>query len=246
MIGNDQLSAYLDGELSLAEAQSVEAALAADADLRGQLERMRRTDRGVKTAMDALLAQPASDRLAQAIRAATAASEGKSDNVVAFKPRSSWPRKALWPTAIAAALVGGVMVGQQMPAGGSDWSTPNGEAAPVAGRSMAAALNGAASGAHVTLASNQIMTPVMTFTSRDGALCRQFDMAGAKGRQSALACRNSDRAWGLVALSTTRSAGGGYQTASGPGDDVVSAVADRLIKGEPMDAAAEAVALSRR
>jgi hypothetical protein len=38
-------------------------------------------------------------------------------------------------------------------------------------------------------------------------------------------------------------AGGDYRTASGAGDDPVSAMTDRLIKGEPLDAAGEAAAL---
>jgi hypothetical protein len=112
---------------------------------------------------------------------------------------------------------------------------------------MAAALATAPSGAHVTLASGRTFTPVMTFASRDGGLCRQFGLDGPGGREAGLACRTDGKAWRLAAMAAGAPAAsaGGYRTAAGPGDDAVSAMADRLIQGEPMDAAAEAAALRR-
>lgn len=134
------------------------------------------------------------------------------------------------------------------PAGTADWVSRAGDSAPQAGPAMAAALRGAASGVHFTLASGRTLTPVMTFASRDGSLCRQFDVAAAQDRQRGLACRTPHQAWRLVILTTTASAtsSGDYRVASGPGDDPVSAMADRLIRGEPMDAAAETAALRSR
>jgi negative regulator of sigma E activity len=250
MISHEQLSAYLDGEATPSEVQEIEAALEANAGLRDRLDRLQRGDAEVQAAMNALLERPAPDRLAQAVRAAAANPDPRSlgENVVALKTRAPLARRALWPVAIAASLVAGVMIGHLSPSGpGSvDWtSSPGG---PQAGKAMSLALDVAASGAHATLASGRTMTPVMTFTSRDGSLCRQFEVAGAGGRQSGLACRADPKTWRLVALMASGPAGpaGGYRTAAGPGDDAVSAVSDRLIKGEPMDAAAEAAALKTR
>jgi hypothetical protein len=88
-------------------------------------------------------------------------------------------------------------------------------------------------------------TAVLTFASQSGELCRQFEIAGRGARQSGLACRSGADAWRLVALTSAgpTAGAGDYQTAGGPGADPVSAVADRLIKGEPMDATQEAAAL---
>ena len=252
MITQDQLSAYLDGETTAKEAKAIEAALEADGDLRARLDRLQRNDQEVTAAMDSLLERPVPDRLAEAIRAGTAARRPQplNDNAAAPAPRRGWAQRAIWPSAIAAALVGGVMIGQLAPSGAlrggdADWTSAAG--APQAGKAMAMALSTATSGAHVTLAANRTMTPVMTFASRDGGLCRQFEVNGAAGGQNGLACRAAGKAWRLVALVDAPAAsGGGYRTAAGPGGDAVSAVADRLIQGEPMDAAAEAAALRSR
>ena len=254
MISQEDLSAYLDGEATVERTREIEAALEADPQLRVRLDRLQQTDLKVAEAMDSLLETPVPDRLAGAVRAALAAQEPRplNDNVLAPRPRAGWRARALWPSALAAALVGGVMLGHFAPfgAGGAgDWITPPGAAAPVAGRTMAAALGAAGSGAHVTLASGRTLTPVMTFASQDGGLCRQFDLAGAGGRESGLACRSGGQAWRLVALTPNGPAAataGGYRTAAGPGEDPVSALAGKLIRGEPMDATAEAAALRGR
>lgn len=248
MIGKDELSAYMDGEAPPARAREIEAALAADPDLRARLERLRRNDLNVKAAMDSLLERPGSDRLEAAVRAAVAAHEtpAPATNVVALNPRAPLARQAFWPSAIAAALVGGVLLGHFAPLGGAstaDWTT--GAGAPQAGKAMAAALGAAASGARVTLASGRTLSPVMTFAARDGGLCRQFRIEGPGVQEDALACRGAGETWRLVAMvaAAPPASGGGYRTAAGPGDDAVSAMAGRLMQGEPMDAAAEASAL---
>jgi len=254
MIGQEDLSAYLDGEATVERTREIEAALEADPQLRARLDRLQHTDLNVTAAMDSLLERPVPDRLADAVRAKIAAHEPKPTNDnVALTPRAGWRDRAVWPSAIAAALVAGVMLGHFAPLGRAqpgDWTIPAGASAPQAGQAMAAALGDARSGAHVTLASGHTLTPVMTFASQDGGLCRQFDLAGAGARQSGVACRSDGKAWRLVALTPAApalsSAGGGYQTAAGPGEDPVSALAGKLIKGEPMDATAEAAALHRR
>jgi hypothetical protein len=252
VITQDELSLYLDGEATAARAREIETALQADPDLRARLDGLRRNDLNLKSAMDRVLERPVPDRLAESVRAALAsrAAQPVADNVVPLKPRARVGRAALWPSAIAAALVGGVMIGHFAPIGAGpqgDW-TSDATGAPQAGKAMAAALSSASSGAHVTLASGRAMTPVMTFASRDGGLCRQFDVDAAGARRSGLACRDDHAAWRLVAMAQAASpaTGSGYRTAAGPGDDAVSAMADRLIKGEPMDAAAEAAALKAR
>ncbi len=253
MITPEDLSAYLDGEAPVSKVREIEAALEADAGLRAKIDRMQTRDQEIKTAMDTLLERSVPDRLAEAVRASLTAREPlpQNDNVVALKPRGGWAARALWPSAIAAALVGGVMVGQLSPFGspaGADWTSDRSAGVPIAGKAVAAALSSAGSGAHVILAANRTLTPVMTFAGRDGSLCRQFELAGSAGRQSGLACRGDRAAWRLVALTSSGPAGpaGGYRTAAGPGEDAVSAMAERLIKGEPMDAAAEATALRNR
>ena len=249
MIRDEDLAVYLDGETDAERTRAIEAALNVDADLRARLGRLQRSDHDVKAAFDRLLDSPVPDRLLQSVRAAAAvqAPLQPTGEVVALRPRRSPPRWA-WPASIAAALVGGVLVGNL--AGpvvadrGADWRATAGSP-PQAVGALAAGLSGSPSGVAVSLPGGRKAKPVLTFASRSGQLCRQFDITGGATAQRGLACRSGTDAWRLVALtSAAHGAGAGdYQTAAGPGSDPVSALADRLIQGEPMDAAQEAAAL---
>jgi hypothetical protein len=246
MIRDEDLAVYLDGETDPERTRAIEVALTADPDLRARLDRLRRSDHDVKAAFDALLESPVPDRLLQSVRAAAAQTSPTAEVVALASRRRPAPRWA-WPASIAAALVGGVLVGSL--AGpvvadrNADW-LPAASGAPQAGAAVAAGLSSSPSGAAFSLPRGRRATPVLTFASQSGALCRQFDIADAGASQHGLACRSGADTWRLVALTPDdRSPGGDYRTAAGPGSDPVSALADRLIKGEPMDAAQEAAAL---
>lgn len=73
---NDQLSAFLDGELDETEAASLEAALEADADLRAELEKLRGVQRLLRTHGPARAPEGFAQRV-------IAAAEAEGDNVVA-------------------------------------------------------------------------------------------------------------------------------------------------------------------
>jgi hypothetical protein len=251
MIRDEDLAVYLDGETDPERTQAIEAALMADPTLRARLKRLQRSDRDVKAAFDTLLDSPVPDRLLQSVRAAAAtqASPVHAAEVIALSPRRRQAPRWAWPASIAAALVGGVLVGNLVgPVGadrGADWQ-PARSGAPQAGAVLAAGLSSSPSGVAFRLPKGRQATPVLTFASQSGALCRQFDIAGGGVSQQGLACRAGGEGWRLVALTPgSHGASGDYKTAAGPGPgaDPVSALADRLIKGEPMDAAQEAAAL---
>jgi len=250
MIRDEDLAVYLDGEADPERTRAIEAALAANPDLRAHLDRLRRSDRDVKAAFDALLEGPVPDRLLHSVRAAAATQTParQTAEVVPLRPPGRLAGRWAWPASIAAALAGGVLVGvlvgPVLAHRGADWLSA-GSGAPRADAALAAGLSRWPSGVAFSLPRGRRATPVLTFASQSGALCRQFEIAGGGASQRGLACRSGTDAWRLMALtSADRSAGGGdYKTAAGPGGDPVSALADRLIKGEPMDAAQEAAAL---
>jgi hypothetical protein len=249
MIRDEDLAIYLDGETDPERTRAIEAALTTDPALRARLDRLQRSDHDVKAAFDTLLERPVPDRLLQSVRAAAAAqaSPPRTAEVVALAPRRRPAARWAWPASIAAALVGGVLVGNLVGPVAADRSAdwlPAGSGAPQAGAALAAGLSSSPSGIAFRLPKGRQATAVLTFASQAGALCRQFDIAGAGAAQRGLACRSGADGWRLVALTTSaHGAGGDYKTAAGPGSDPVSALADRLIAGEPMDAAQEAAAL---
>lgn len=120
---NEQLSAYLDGELEDAEAASVEAALSGDAELRAELDRLKGVQRLLRTHGRAR----APEGFAERVIAAAAAEE----NVVAFP---WWRRPFGIPVegvliAAAAALVLIVALPRNL---GTATVAPSEDAAPAA------------------------------------------------------------------------------------------------------------------
>ena len=250
MIPDEDLTAFLDGELDEAACLRIETALETDPALRDRLNRLNRADEAVRSAFGAALNEGRTQSLEDAIRAAVAGQSAKpavTAEVLPFARPDRRPAPWVWPAMMAATLVMGVLVGRTItPAtGGGDWIAPAGAGAPAAGPKLASALSRTPSGVAFDLADNRKGQVSLTFASASGDLCRQFQITDAAGKQDALACRRGREAWRLVALAATAPAGGGgtFRTAAGPGEDPVSAVADRLIAGEPMDAAQEAAAL---
>lgn len=251
MIRDEDLTAFLDGELDDVSSRRIEAALATDAALRDRMDRLNRADEAVRSAFGAALNEGRTQSMEDAIRAAVAghakASPATAEVLPFARPARAAPRW-VWPVMMAATLVMGVLVGRTITPitnSGGDWISPAGTGAPAAGPRLASALSRTPSGVAFDLADNRKGQVSLTFASASGDLCRQFEITDAAGRQDALACRSGRADWRLVALTSTARAGpgGAFRTAAGPGEDPVSAMADRLIAGEPMDAAQEAAAL---
>lgn len=253
MITQEELSGYLDGELSAKDSRKVEAAAASDPMLRARLEGLRKLDGSVRAAFDTLLEARGPDPLEAMIRSRIAEPQSShaGDNVVAFAPRRMAARNWQWPSAIAATLVAGVLFGQVVHLGSDergDWVNPANGAAPQAGKVLAAALSTTPSGTAFDLGKGRQGVARLTFVSTGGELCRQFEINDGRAQSGVLACRSGEGAWRLTAVAPLHASGaaGGFSTAAGPGDDPVSAMADKLIAGAPMDAAQEAAALRAR
>lgn len=97
----DKLSAYLDGELSDADARQVEAALARDPQLKNTLDMLTTAEADILQAFDAQLEIPVPPSLENAIRSAPEQAPANSGKA---------PRTVLWMSA-AAALVALVIGG---------------------------------------------------------------------------------------------------------------------------------------
>ena len=112
---DDQLVAYLEGELELVDRREVEAWLDSDSAARDQLAALAISAKLVRRAFDEILHEPLPERLIAAARAETVAAEAGSQ-ILPFAPRmaaarfarSRWPRLGL---PIAASLLGLVVGG---------------------------------------------------------------------------------------------------------------------------------------
>jgi len=112
---DDQLVAYLEGELELVDRREVEAWLDSDSAARDQLAALAISAKLVRRAFDEVLHEPVPERLIAAARAETVAAEA-GPQILPFAPRtaagrfarSRWPRLGL---PIAASLLGLVVGG---------------------------------------------------------------------------------------------------------------------------------------
>jgi anti-sigma factor RsiW len=272
-VSDETLTAFLDGELPEAERARVAAALGSDPALAARFGQLQQADAALKQAWPAdTAALPAGitaaiDRLAAAQQARAAAAEpGKvvslearraqaaaaadAPRVAPGSPRAQWQRWSLAASILAVVGVGIVFLSQQPPAGAQFALAPASGTTLAKSHPLTTTLDETASGTAREwpgpVTRGGTVYPVLSFRDGDGALCREFEVADGRAVSMGVACRRSG-SWKIEAIAPAagRSAAAeGYVPASGEVPAAVGAAIDRLMQGEPLDAAAEAVALA--
>ena len=240
MISPETLAAYADGELSAADAADVEAAVNADPSLQARLEQLRAQRDLLSAHYDGVLDEPVPQHLHHMLSQAGAGAASSSPAGFSLASWLSEFANSVFATRLsgaltaAACLVVGVFVGGQVLSAPEPSGYRDEGGALYAQGELARVLNTAASGVQVNG-----RTPVMSFTSADGALCRAFVSASGSG----LACR-SGAGWRMEALEL-QPAGqtGEFRTASTALPDSVLMAVDRLMEGDVLDPEAERLAL---
>jgi len=90
---------------------------------------------------------------------------------------------------------------------------------------------------------NPIMAPELTFMHVDGRLCRQFAIQQAAAQRFAgVACRTATKQWRIeiFAQADEPAAARGAIAPAGKPSAVIDGAIDRMIDGDPLDAAGEA------
>lgn len=231
---DDKFFAWLDGELSAAEAAEMEARVAADPKLARLAEKHRALGAQLRGAFDPVAAAPVPDRIAAAARKPQAEVVDLAAARQAREARPSRLRLPQW-TALAATLAAGIVVGSMIPSrSGSPVEVQDGKvyAAAALGKALDGELASAPSGGTVRIG--------MTFRDSAGAVCRSFTGAAASG----LACRDGGR-WQVRGLfAAPEGQAGDYRMAAGM-DPNLAALVDSTMAGKPFDAAAEQAARDR-
>ncbi len=235
---DEELSAWIDGELPLEEQRALTTAINADPELRRRIEALRQADARVR----ALAAQADARPLPEGVTALLQIRASRSS-----APSTSPPRRrnwlANWPTAIAATLAlfagygAGVSIKTKSTAEGAILA-----AGVVAGASeLFAALETSPSGRAISAGADAVLTPVYSFQAVDGRHCRKVRLDAAENAAVGLACRDAD-GWVMrlaAAVPGRVVAGQTYSPASAEAEIVDEAI-DGLIDGDPLGAAAEA------
>ena len=235
-ISDEQLAAYLDGELSAEDKAAVAAAVAADPKLAQQVAAQRALRDRVRRAFDGTLDEPVPQRLLDAVRG----SPGIDLDAARARRRRRWIAPTVW-LAAAASIALAVLVAPRLLQLSSDESNiimigSN----RTAGGELARALS-------LQLASEQSSRRVqlgVSFVAKSGEYCRTFIAAKKDGSVAGLACHEQD-SWRVDVLEPVTDSMGDRaayrQAASALPPLVLQAVEARMV-GEALDATGEATA----
>jgi hypothetical protein len=233
-VTDEELMAYVDGELDVARFESLRREIAASADLTRRVAEQQALRDRLRNAFDHTLNEPVPARLTDL------ASRGRViDFASAFRHR---PSRIAWLSglALAAAIVLGVAVGPTLwqLAGKQPYVVASG-ADMIAGGALEDALSR-------RLASEQSASdPIrlgVSFLAKTGEYCRTFTSQRGDAALAGLACRQG-AAWRVDALQSVTVAAGdseGYRQAATVLPPLVLQAAEAAMVGDALDAAREA------
>jgi len=236
-VDDRRIAALVDGELSVADVATLEAAAAADPALAARIERARALRAAVAGAFADTLAEPAPPRLLLTIR-------GGAEVVEIGQSRA---RRAPAPLVPAAARWGAIAASLALAFFAGRWLMPAQAPAVIAPGPRGLVADGAlASGLERQLASNQPADAAVeigvSFRATDGDYCRTFVLRQAQPI-AGLACREAG-GWDvrIAARAPQLAPADSYRTAGDELSTPVLAAMDQIIQGAPLDAAGEAKA----
>jgi hypothetical protein len=246
-ISDELLMRYADGELEPIERARVEDAVRADPTLSRRVTAFRAQRDRLAKALASELEEPVPDRLRMVVERAAVAAPPKIADLNERRTRNRLAERILawsWPEAgaLAASLLLGALIAQQVGQNRAQDTLRTSSDGLVAGPAIAQALS-------TQLASRQSPTAEvrvgLTFENQRGELCRTF--ADRAAGLSGIACR-SGREWRVgMALSGASSRPGDepgtVRTAGSEISPDLLAAVEAQIRGEPLDATAEAKAL---
>lgn len=246
-VSNEQLSAFLDGELSEPDMQHVREAIAIDISLADKLAALAEVDVIVKSAAEKATATALPKSVLMLLEQEAGSSTGdlnnadisenlsdneeNSNEVLAF-PVHRKRRKWYVPVAAAAsfaAFAGLVFVQQDRTV------APGTSLVASQWDSVSSVLDSKLTGESVELASGLEVTPQLSFISTESTYCRQAKVVSSNEKNTLIACRNTQSEWQLVAsiLQAADDNTGVYQTASKA--DVLNDELNNLMSASPLN-----------
>ncbi len=224
---DDQVTAYVDGELDASGIGHFERRLALEPALREAVAREQRLRERLRAAYAPVLDEAVPAHLSTLLQPPSAT----VIPLAQARERRAWGW-AQWG-GMAASLVLGALIGPRL----MPTMTPAADPL-VAQGALAQALDGALSGQ-----SSEGVTPGLSFVAKDGGhYCRSFTLAGS---QAGLACRDGGQ-WKLRQLMPLAPAPNAqYRMAATALPPALLESIDLMREGEALDAAAERVAVAR-
>lgn len=239
---DEQISAFLDGELAPAEMDALARDMETDAQLATRAETLGAANMAFITSASQIDTVPVSQKLKAAMETPPTA------QVIAFRPRSV-TAFLVEHRAIAASLLCAVAVwgatASLAPKPEADPFAPGPDGVIVASSPLYQVLEAAHTGEAKTISNGRTATPQLTFASADGNFCRQVSLSSQSSNAAAIFCRDGE-GWRpqVVAFGLPKSSPD-YQTASAGRSPALEAFLDARMSGAPMTADEEAKLLNR-
>lgn len=244
---DETLSAYIDGELPPRETRLIGEAVESDPELARRLALLEEPDRIIKSAYRSIDSHPLPETVAALLREDEAQAGGAGadtdETVIGFPVHRAPEGLYRWalPLAASIALVVGLGIGSVVdwPGGrGSDIGMPRMAAVIVSGEPLFDILERGESARKFNLKGGVEVTPILTFATKSGAFCREFETLSPDAATRAVACREDDR-WRLTVTVSARpeaAAGDGYVTAEGETGVWLDRYLGTMIDGAPLGA----------
>jgi anti-sigma-K factor RskA len=242
-ISDEQLDAYVDGELSDAMRALVDQAISQDAAIARRVVRQQALRQRLGEGFDGVLQEPVPDRLLALVKQAKFDTVAPVADLAAARDRTTrlaagrLSAKSGW-LAIAATILVGSIAGLLAARLHSDEDfTTLSDGKLVAHGTLASALNEQLASA---IAPNASVRVGLSFKATNGRYCRTFEFAGAEGA-AGLACREQQQ-WRVLSLIERPAKEGTdptYRMAGSTIPPLLLQLISENISGEPLDAQAE-------
>lgn len=221
-ITDEMLMAYVDGEVSAAEAAVVKEAIGRDAELQVRVQRLTALQTRLRDAFDADELGEPNPQLSALVAPA---------NPAPASVTRIWPRANRW--VVGSALAACLAVVAALPLLRNDvapWVAPVADGVALAGEVNAIAMTGV-SGADYRL-DGMTVSPVLSFVAKDKRVCRELALASPELNARLIVCRSGgDDDWCFEAFSRTHPAGNAahpYAAAGREPDATIEAAYGRL------------------
>jgi hypothetical protein len=226
---DEQLSAFLDGELSDVEFQKLEACLVNDSKLRQRLSDLAEANTALQAAYRPIADEPVPAHILAMLDAPKPVSKNaeNSNDVIELFSVNDNQRGSKWllPIAASIALVAGVIIGQFGLGGAGSNQTlmaqVSGTIAPD--NPLFDVLETTPSAMQAALIAGETIEvrPTLSYQTASGTYCREFEVTGTDTALHSVACR-SDAGWEIQILNRIQVHGQeGMRTASGASDQAV-------------------------
>lgn len=235
-VTDEELMAYVDGELDAARCEALRREIDASTDLSRRVAEQHALRDRLRRVLDPALDEPLPARLADLTARA---------NVVEFGPAARrWPARGVWLSGLGLAagiVLGGALGPTLLQLAGDEPDIVSSGAGVAAAGVLEEALSR-------RLASEQPASdPVrlgVSFLAKNGEYCRTFTVHRRDSALAGLACRQG-AAWRISALQSASIVSGdsdGYRQAATSLPPLVLRAAEESMAGDPLDAVGEAQA----